>query len=171
MGAAICAENKADYVRGCKMNKLAIGILMLALSSLSVTNAEIISVGPEYEQRYEHILSELRCLVCQNQTVAESSSDLANDLRIEVKEMLERGATDQEILKFMSDRYGDFVLYNPPVKPRTFLLWAGPFLLLVGGIIFALVLVSRRSKEVVDKELNANEKQRLKDLLEEDDNK
>lgn len=153
------------------MNKLVIFALMFSLSLISATNAEVISVAPEYEQRYENILSELRCLVCQNQTVAESSSDLANDLRIEVKEMLERGATDPEILKFMSDRYGDFVLYNPPVKPRTYLLWIGPFLLLFGGIIFALRLVMKRSKNVVDKQLNDNEKQRLKDLLDEEDDK
>tara|TARA_R110002049_G_scaffold13509_2_gene58634 strand:+ start:267313 stop:267774 length:462 start_codon:yes stop_codon:yes gene_type:complete len=147
------------------MNKLVLLLFLTGMSLLSVINAEVISVAPEYEQRYKHILSELRCLVCQNQTVAESSSDLANDLRIEVKEMLERGESDQEILTFMSDRYGDFVLYNPPVRPRTYLLWAGPFLLLIGGIITALILVKRRSKGVVDDQLSDDDKQRLKDLL------
>lgn len=155
------------------MNKLLIFVLILLLPLLSVGNAQVISVAPEYEERYEHLLSELRCLVCQNQTVAESPADLSNDLRVEVKEMLEKGETDQEILDFMSDRYGDFVLYNPPVKPRTYILWVGPFLLLFGAIIFALMLVNKRTKDVVDKTLNKNEKQRLKDLLdtEEDDNK
>ncbi len=152
------------------MNKFVVLVLMAILSQFNVVSAEIISVAPEYEQRYKHILSELRCLVCQNQTVAESSSGLANDLRIEVKEMLERGATDQEILTFMSDRYGDFVLYNPPIKPRTFLLWIGPFLLLVGGIIFALILVKRRAKNITDNQLSEHEKQRLKDLLDEKNN-
>ncbi len=151
------------------MNKALIFIFMLFLSLLSVSNAQIISVSPEYQERYDHLLHELRCLVCQNQTVAESPADLSNDLRVEVKEMLERGATDQEILDFMSDRYGDFVLYNPPVKPRTYLLWIGPFLLLIGGVIFALMLVKRRSNNVVDNELNENEKRRLKGLLDEDD--
>ncbi len=150
------------------MNKLFVFFLMLILSLLSIASAEIISVAPEYQQRYEHILSELRCLVCQNQTVAESSSDLANDLRLEVKEMLERGVTDQEILKFMSDRYGDFVLYNPPVKPRTYLLWVGPFVLLFGGIVFALMLVKRRSEKISDRTLNDDEKQRLKNILDKD---
>lgn len=153
------------------MNKLLVVIFLLLLSLLSVSNAQIISVSPEYQERYDHLLHELRCLVCQNQTVAESPADLSNDLRVEVKEMLERGATNQEILDFMSDRYGDFVLYNPPVKPRTYLLWVGPFLLLIGGIIFALMLVKRRSINVVDSELNENDKQRLKDLLDEDKNK
>jgi len=153
------------------MNKSHAFILMLFVLLLPVSNAEVITVAPEYEERYEHILSELRCLVCQNQTVAESPADLSNDLRVEVKEMLERGATDQEILNFMSDRYGDFVLYNPPVKPRTYVLWIGPFILLFGAIVFTLLLVSRRSKSVVDKTLNLSEKQRLKDLLNEEDDK
>ena len=146
-------------------------VLTIFVLHSSVCIAQVISVAPEYEDRYEHLLSELRCLVCQNQTVAESPADLSNDLRVEVKEMLERGATDQEILKFMSDRYGDFVLYNPPVKPRTYLLWIGPFLLLVGGVIIALMLVRRRSKSIADSELNEKDKQRLKDLLDEDINK
>ena len=153
------------------MNKSHAFILMLFVLLLPVSNAEVITVAPEYEERYEHILSELRCLVCQNQTVAESPADLSNDLRVEVKEMLERGATDQEILNFMSDRYGDFILYNPPVKPRTYVLWIGPFILLFGAIVFTLLLVSRRSKSVVDKTLNLSEKQRLKDLLNEEDDK
>ena len=153
------------------MNKSHVFILMFFVLLLPVSNAEVITVAPEYEERYEHILSELRCLVCQNQTVAESPADLSNDLRVEVKEMLERGSTDQEILNFMSDRYGDFVLYNPPIKPRTYVLWIGPFILLFGAIVFTLLLVSRRSKSVVDKTLNLSEKQRLKDLLNEEDDK
>ena len=139
-------------------------LFILAASSVSL-QAEIITVAPEYDKRYQHILKELRCLVCQNQTLADSSSNLANDLRVEVKEMLERGSTDKEILQFMSDRYGDFVLYKPPVKPRTLLLWYGPFLLLIGGVIIALIIVRKRSVAASFKELDESEKQRLKDLL------
>jgi|TARA_B110000238_G_C16124766_1_gene438715 cytochrome c-type biogenesis protein CcmH len=153
------------------MNKSLTFILILFVSLLTVSNAQVITVSPEYEDRYEHLLSELRCLVCQNQTVAESPADLSNDLRIEVKEMLERGATDQEVLDFMSDRYGDFILYNPPVKPRTYLLWVGPFVLLIGAVIYALLLVNQRSKTVIDKVLNESEKQRLKNLLDKEDDK
>ncbi|MDW3094894.1 MAG: cytochrome c-type biogenesis protein [Gammaproteobacteria bacterium] len=152
------------------MNRAKIFVFTFIVLHSSVSIPQVISVAPEYEERYEHLLSELRCLVCQNQTVAESPADLSNDLRIEVKEMLERGATDQEILKFMSDRYGDFVLYNPPVKPRTYLLWIGPFLLLAGGLITALMLVKRRSMDITDNELNDKDRQRLKDLLDEDIN-
>ncbi len=139
-------------------------ILLIALAE-----ASFITVAPEYEERYEKILSELRCLVCQNQTVAESPAGLADDFRIEVKEMLERGATDQEILDFMSDRYGDFVLYNPPVKARTYLLWVGPFVLLVGGILIAIILVRKRATAVPAAELTDQDKQRLKSLLDEND--
>lgn len=153
------------------MTRILIFIFVVLVMHSSVCIAKVISVAPEYEERYEHLLSELRCLVCQNQTVAESPADLSNDLRVEVKEMLERGATDQEILKFMSDRYGDFVLYKPPVKPRTYLLWVGPFLLLIGGIIAVLMLVKQRSRSILDSELNDKDKQRLKDLLDEDINK
>ena len=153
------------------MNKSLTFILILFVSLLTVSNAQVITVSPEYEDRYEHLLSELRCLVCQNQTVAESPADLSNDLRIEVKEMLERGATDQEVLDFMSDRYGDFILYKPPVKPRTYLLWVGPFVLLIGAVIYALLLVNQRSKTVIDKVLNESEKQRLKNLLDKEDDK
>ena len=153
------------------MNKLLAYSLLLLVSLLSVSNAQVITVAPEYEERYEHLLHELRCLVCQNQTVAESPSDLSNDLRVEVKEMLERGATNQEILDFMSDRYGDFVLYAPPVKPRTYLLWAGPFLLLFGGIVIALMFVKNRSRSLTDSHLDDNEKKRLTDLLDNEDDR
>ncbi len=153
------------------MKKVFVVKLVLLLLVFSPLNAEVISVAPEFEQRYENILSELRCLVCQNQTVAESSSDLANDLRIEVKEMIEKGASDQEIFDFMSDRYGDFVLYNPPLKPRTLLLWIGPFVLLIGGVMLAILLVRKRSKSVVDSDLSDQDKQRLKDLLNEENKK
>jgi cytochrome c-type biogenesis protein CcmH len=85
--------------------------------------------------------------------------------------MIEKGASDQEIFDFMSDRYGDFVLYNPPVKPRTLLLWIGPFVLLIGGVMLAILLVRKRSKSVVDSDLNDQDKQRLKDLLNEENKK
>ena len=129
----------------------------------------MITVAPEYEERYEDILEELRCLVCQNQTVAESASDLANDLRVEVKEMLENGSSDQEILDFMSDRYGDFVLYRPPIKTHTLLLWLGPFLFLIGGIVIAIGMIRKRSKSIPADTLNEEDKERLQSLLHTDD--
>ncbi len=144
-------------------------IICLALSVGA--SASFITVAPEYEERYEKLLSELRCLVCQNQTVAESPAGLADDFRIEVKEMLERGATDEEILTFMSERYGDFILYNPPVKARTYLLWVGPFVLLVGGILIVIMLVRKRATNIPRNELTEQDKQRLQSLLGDEDKK
>jgi len=140
-------------------------LLIFMIVTVAPLRAEVITVAPELEDRYHNILKELRCLVCQNQTLSSSSSDLANDLRIEVKEMLEQGSADKEILKFMSDRYGDFVLYKPPVKPHTLLLWFSPFLLLIGGVVIALMMIRRRAVTESFKTLNEQDKQRLKDLL------
>jgi cytochrome c-type biogenesis protein CcmH len=100
---------------------------------------------PELQARYEKLTNELRCLVCQNQTVADSNADLAKDLRDRTREMLMSGATDKQIVAFMTDRYGDFVLYRPPVTPRTWLLWAAPVLLLVVGSLSAFLVIRKRS--------------------------
>ena len=144
-------------------------VLLIFIFASCVLHAEVITVAPEYEERYQQILEELRCLVCQNQTLADSGSGLANDLRVEVKQMLEQGSSDKEILKFMSDRYGDFVLYKPPVKPRTLLLWFGPFLLFVGGIIAALTIMRRRAVAESFSELDDAEKQRVQNILDKDE--
>ena len=144
-------------------------LYIIFLLSASI-NAEVITVAPEYEQRYIKILDELRCLVCQNQTLADSPSEHASDLRTEVKEMLEMGKTNQEILDFMSARYGDFVLYDPPVKPHTWLLWAGPFIFLIGGIIAVIGMVRKRADEIPNDPLNEQDKKRLHDLLDNDNN-
>jgi len=101
---------------------------------------------PVIEARMLKITAELRCLVCQNQTIADSHSDLAADLRRQVREMLVRGSSDQQVLDFMTARYGDFVLYRPPVKATTALLWYGPALLLVAAIAGLVLLLRRRSK-------------------------
>ncbi|HIV73083.1 MAG TPA: cytochrome c-type biogenesis protein CcmH [Candidatus Aquabacterium excrementipullorum] len=92
------------------------------------------------DERANHLASELRCLVCQNQTIADSTAPLARQLKAEVRHQLARGATDQQVLDFMAERYGDFVLYRPPVTPLTWLLWTGPLLLLGLGAL----LIGRR---------------------------
>lgn len=96
------------------------------------------------------IAAELRCLVCQNQTIADSNADLAKDLRRQIREMLVAGKTDREVLDFMTQRYGDFVLYRPPFNPATALLWAGPALLAVGGGAALLWSLRRRSRLAAD---------------------
>jgi cytochrome c-type biogenesis protein CcmH len=151
------------------MNKSHAFILMLFVLLLPASNAEVITVAPEYEERYEHILSELRCLVCQNQTLADSGSGLADDLRLEVKRMLEEGLSDEQIFAFMSDRYGDFVLYNPPVKPRTWLLWFGPFVLLIGGLIGIRQVVRANNKTAKSSTLTESEKKQVNAVIQDRD--
>src|SRR5882724_12531271 len=92
------------------------------------------SDGAALEQRVMALSQQLRCLVCQNQTIADSQADLAADLRQQIREQMKAGRTDAEITTFMTDRYGDYVLYRPPVKPRTYVLWFGPFTLLAAGL-------------------------------------
>ncbi len=101
---------------------------------------------PDLQQRYEHLAHQLRCLVCQNETIADSNATLAADLRREVRELLIAGKTDADIRSFLTERYGDFVLYLPPVTPRTWLLWAAPALLLLGGAAVAATIVRRRMR-------------------------
>ena len=93
-----------------------------------------------------HIASELRCLVCQNQTIADSHAGLAVDLRNQVREMLQRGQSEQEITDYMTARYGDFVLYRPPLKPSTWLLWIGPAVMVLGGLLTLVWVLIRRSR-------------------------
>lgn len=104
---------------------------------------------PEQLERYERLTHEFRCVVCQNQSVAESNVDLAKDLRRITRDMILAGNTDAEIKQFMTDRYGDFVLYNPPVKPVTYLLWGAPVILLLIGAAVMVSVVGRRSRETV----------------------
>jgi cytochrome c-type biogenesis protein CcmH len=101
---------------------------------------------PALQQRYERLTHELRCLVCQNETIADSNATLAADLRREVRQMMEAGKSDVEIRTFLTERYGDFVLYRPPVTPRTWLLWAAPALLLLAGALVAIVVIRRRAR-------------------------
>ena len=116
------------------------------------------------EQHFKDLISELRCLVCQNQSLADSDAELAHDLRAEVYEMVQDGKSDQEIIDFLVARYGDFVLYNPPLKPSTYLLWFGPFaLMLLAGVL--LLRSVRRQKQAASVEISADDRKRLDDLL------
>ncbi len=101
---------------------------------------------PVLEAKVMRISAELRCLVCQNQTIADSHADLAQDLRGQVREMLRQGKSEAQILDYMTQRYGDFVLYRPPVKSTTTLLWYGPAALLIGGVLVLILVLRRRSK-------------------------
>ena len=124
------------------------------------------AADPALEARVMVIAEELRCLVCQNETIAASHAELAVDLRGQIREQLRAGRTQEDILAFMSQRYGDFVLYNPPLKPGTVLLWLGPFVLLgLGGV--ALVRHLRRRRVPDTYALSPADMQRAQRLLDE----
>jgi cytochrome c-type biogenesis protein CcmH len=104
------------------------------------------AADPLLEARMQKIAIELRCLVCQNQTIADSPAGLSDDLRREIREQLLRGATDEQVVQYMTDRYGDFIRYRPPVKGSTVALWVGPLVLLVGGIAVLVFALRRRTR-------------------------
>ena len=117
----------------------------LAISAAHAIDVERLD-DPALQQRYERLTRELRCLVCQNESIADSNATLAADLRREVRDMMVAGNSDVEIRTFLTERYGDFVLYRPPIAPRTWLLWAAPVLLLLGGAGIAALVIVRRSR-------------------------
>lgn len=120
---------------------------------------------PVIEQRLIVISEEMRCLVCQNESLAGSRSDLANDLRREIRNLIKEGKTDDQIRSFMVERYGDFVLYRPPVKPITWFLWIGPFVILLAGIIGLMVYLRRRNQNVPSTKLSEADNRRIDALL------
>ena len=137
----------------------------LAQSGANASSAPS-EMSPENLQRFRKLAEELRCLVCQNQTLADSDAGLAVDLRRQVETLMGRGMDDAQIKDYLVERYGDFVLYRPPVKGSTLLLWFGPFALLLTGII-AWIVVQRRSRLRSNEAMtrDANARQRARDLL------
>jgi cytochrome c-type biogenesis protein CcmH len=119
------------------------------------------------EQRLIAIAEEMRCLVCQNESLAGSRADLAEDLRRELRTLIRQGKSDEEIRDFMVSRYGDFVLYRPRVKPETWLLWAGPFVLMITAMIVLMVYLRRRNRAVGESRLSEDEASRANALLKE----
>jgi len=122
-------------------------VLGAALPALAI-DAERAFDDPALQERYEQINRELRCLVCQNQTIADSNATLAQDLRREVREMISAGKSDDEIRTFMIERYGDFVLYRPRMTAGNFLLWAAPVLLLLLGTFIGLRFIRKQAAQV-----------------------
>lgn len=118
-------------------------LLTICLSAHAIDTAPAFS-DPVLQGRYDHLIRELRCVQCRSQSIADSNVGLAADLRREVRELIGAGRSDQEILDYMTDRYGEYILYSPPLKPSTWLLWAAPVLLvLIGGGVAALVIVRK----------------------------
>lgn len=124
---------------------------------------------PVLEERLMNLSRELRCLVCQNETLADSRADLAVDLRNEIREQMKAGKTDQEIIAFLTARYGDFVLYRPPVKATTYFLWFGPFLLLLGGLFLLFRYLKQRRQLITEQPLSADQHRDVEALLQTSD--
>jgi len=141
-------------------------LLLISGQVFAIDNHQL--TDPKQQKAYEVITSELRCLVCQNQTIADSNAELAGDLRRQVFEMLQQGKSKDEIVKFMTDRYGDFVLYNPPLKTKTALLWLGPVAFLIIGIVM-ISWVIRRRKKAEPAPIDKDKQERIRHLLEEGD--
>ena len=121
--------------------------------------------SPEQEASYKELTNELRCLVCQNQNIADSEAELAGDLRREVYTMLRDGKNRDQVVEFMVNRYGDFVLYRPPLRASTIALWSGPFILGLGGLAFLIYQIRRRTRSTAPADLSEEERRRLAELM------
>jgi len=128
-------------------------------------DAQPASDDPALEQRLTRLSQELRCLVCQNETLADSRADLAEDLRREIREQMRAGKSDKEIIDFLTARYGQFILYKPQVTPTTYLLWFGPFVLLLAGLAVLFRYIKQRRDLIPEKPLTSEERRRAEELL------
>ena len=129
------------------------------------------AADPVLEERVMKLSKELRCLVCQNETLADSRADLAVDLRDQIREQMKAGKSDKEIIAYLTDRYGKFILYNPPIDPTTYLLWFGPFILLLAGLFLLFRYVKQRRALIIDQPLSADDRLRAEKLLHADQEK
>ncbi len=139
--------------------------VLLPLASQAIDQVTQPFSDSAQEQRFKQLTAELRCVVCQNQSLADSNADLAQNLRDEVRNMVLEGQNNWQIKEFLVTRYGDFVLYNPPVKLKTYVLWAGPLILLIVAMLVAWLLVRRRAMTAPEAELSAEERRRLAEVL------
>lgn len=145
-----------------------VGVFLLQSVISSAEEARPLQADVVVEAQVQRLSEELRCLVCQNQTIADSHAELAQDLKQEIREMAAKGMSDQAIIDYLVARYGDFVRYRPPLKTSTLLLWLGPFALMLAGAIGLVVMLRRREKMVADKPLTAVEARKVRELLDKD---
>ena len=151
------------------MKNFAVAIL-IALALASTHRAQVVQAprgddDPVVEERLRHLSKELRCLVCQNETLADSQAGLAEDLRQEIREQIKAGKSDKEITTFLTQRYGQFILYRPQVTPTTYLLWFGPFVLLLIGLLVLFRYIRQRRDTIHDVPLTDEERRRANELL------
>lgn len=143
-------------------------LLLLQITSLTVAQVrrpEPVKGDAALEERLHRLSQELRCLVCQNETLADSRADLAEDLRDEIREQMKAGKSDKEIIAFLTERYGQFILYRPQVTPTTYLLWFGPFLLLLIGLAVLFYYIKQRRDLIAEQPLTSDERKRAEEML------
>lgn len=148
-------------------------LLLALLAPLAARSEEAkpVAADPVLEQRMINLSQNLRCLVCQNESLAGSRADLAKDLRQEIREQMSAGKNDQQVIEYLTQRYGDFVLYKPPMKPVTWLLWFGPFVLLAGSIAGFYLYLKRRARRLEAESFSDEERKRVEALLNNDSGK
>ena len=140
-------------------------LLCAVLPLAAAKDAQPVGDDPAVEQRLNRLSQELRCLVCQNETLADSRADLAEDLRREIRAQIRAGRSDKEIIDFLTARYGQFILYRPRVTPTTYLLWFGPFLLLLAGLWVLFTYIKRRRDTLAEKPLSPEDRRRAEEML------
>lgn len=145
--------------------QLGISLFLLQINTIWAAEALPLETNAAVEVQVQRLSEELRCLVCQNQTLADSHAELAQDLKQEIREMAAKGMSDQAIIDYLVVRYGDFVRYRPAFNMRTALLWVGPFVLLLGGIAALFVMLRRRQNVRPDEALSADALQRVNTWL------
>ena len=144
---------------------LVLTVMLSLVPAAWAGEAQPVAADPALEERVTALATELRCLVCQNQTLADSNAPLAVDLRNQIRERMREGASERDIIAFMVERYGDFVLYRPPWKATTLLLWLGPILLMLGGLAALYYRLARRRREEAKPALSGAERARAAALL------
>ena len=149
------------------MKRVAAQMTLLCCLGFAIVaqEAQPLSNDPVLEARVKKLSQELRCLVCQNETLADSQAGLAEDLRNQIREQMKAGKSDKEIVAFLTARYGEFILYRPRVSPVTYLLWFGPFALLVVGLVLLLRYVKHRRELIIDQPLSNEERRQAEALL------
>ena len=156
--------SKRHLNRAASMIMMTLGLLIWAALPVIAKDAQP-NEDPQIEQRMKALTEQLRCLVCQNETLADSRADLAEDLRKQIREQMKAGKSNQQIIAFLTERYGDFVLYKPPVKATTYLLWFGPFVLLVAGTGVLYRYLKHRRETIQEKPLTAEEHKQAQEIL------
>jgi cytochrome c-type biogenesis protein CcmH len=139
--------------------------VMSSFAAAQVRRAPAVMDDPAIEERLKTLSHELRCLVCQNETLADSRADLAEDLRDEIRVQMKAGKSDKEIIAFLAERYVQFILYRPQVTPTTYLLWFGPFVLLLAGLLVLFRYIKQRRDMIAEQPLSSDERRRAEDLL------